>query len=78
MTIKEHLAHEIEILSEPELKQVAEFVAFLKFRGSFRPVMLPDETQLAALYGEFHDEDRELAETGMADYGEGLKREDTR
>lgn len=32
----------------------------------------PDET-LAALYAEFAEEDRELAEEGMADYAEALK-----
>ncbi len=32
----------------------------------------PDET-LAALYAEFAEEDRELAEEGMAEYAEALK-----
>jgi len=78
MTIKEHLAHEIERLSEPELREVAEFVAFLKFRENVKAVTLPDEAEMAALYGEFRDEDRELAEAGMPDYVEGLRKEDTR
>jgi hypothetical protein len=35
-----------------------------------------DEAQLAALYAEFANEDRELAEEGMADYADGLWKED--
>ncbi|GFP24716.1 hypothetical protein HKBW3S43_01041 [Candidatus Hakubella thermalkaliphila] len=38
----------------------------------------PDEPQLAALYAEFGDEDRKLAEEGMSDYAKGLIKEDTR
>jgi hypothetical protein len=34
--------------------------------------------QLAALYGEFSDEDSCLAEQGIADYIDGLKTEDER
>lgn len=36
-----------------------------------------DEAQQAALYAEFAEEDRALAEVGMADYAAGLAREDT-
>jgi hypothetical protein len=35
-----------------------------------------DERQLALLYREFAEEDRELAEEGMADYVSELQRED--
>lgn len=38
---------------------------------------LKDEMKLAALHGEFADEDRKLAEEGMLDYAEGLAKEDT-
>lgn len=38
---------------------------------------LKDEIRLAALYSEFADEDRKLAEEGLLDYNEGLTKEDT-
>lgn len=77
MSIKEQVVQDIDVLSESDLKQVAEYLAFLKFRArSHTPAF--DETQLAALYAEFGDEDRLLAEEGMADYFEGLGREDVR
>lgn len=74
-SVKDPITHEIEQLSETELNQVAEYLAFLKFRA--RPTPKPlDEASLAALYGEFADEDRQLAEEGMEDHLEGLARED--
>jgi hypothetical protein len=78
MSIKEQVAHELDSLSENELKQVAEYVAFLKFRARINWMPALDETQLAALYSEFADEDRKLAEAGISDYAEGLVKEDTR
>ena len=36
-----------------------------------------DEIKLASMYAEFADEDRELAESGMIDYDDGLAKEDT-
>lgn len=77
MTIQEQITLELQTLDKPQLVKVAEFVSFLKFQkrqkiGSF------DEKQLAALYAEFADEDRELGEAGMSDYAESLAREDAR
>jgi hypothetical protein len=37
-----------------------------------------DQTELASLYSEFGDEDRELAEQGMSDYAKSLTEEDAR
>ena len=37
-----------------------------------------DETQLTALYAEFADDDRRLAEEGIEDYDRGLVGEDAR
>lgn len=76
MSIKEQVAQELHSLSEAELKQVAEYMAFLKFRARVNATSTPDEKQLAALYAEFAEEDRELAEEGMSDYAEGLVKED--
>jgi hypothetical protein len=72
MSIKEQVVQKLDSLSESELKQVADYVAFLKFQARIKPLSELNEKQLAALYAEFADEDRELAEEGMSDYIEGL------
>ena len=61
---------------EAELVQVAEFLAFLKFRAWLQPMPELDEAQLATLYAACADEDRALAEEGMADYVHRLCQED--
>ena len=77
MSIKEHVTQELDSLSEADLKQVADYVAFLKFRARVKLIPALDEIQLATLYTEFADEDRKLAEEGMSAYAEGLAKEDT-
>jgi hypothetical protein len=72
MSIKEDVLQGLETLSEAELAQVAEFVAFLKFRARFQPMPALAEAQLATLYTACAEEDRALAEEGMAEYGYGL------
>lgn len=72
MSLKEFVVHEVETLGENELQAVADYVSFLKFRSR----MSPDEARLASLYGEFEQEDRELAEAGMNDYAQALSQED--
>ena len=76
MSLKEQVVQELNSLSETEIKQVAEYVSFLKFRTRITLAPTLDETKLAALYAEFAEEDRELAEGGMSDYAVGLIRED--
>ena len=76
MSIKEQVIHGLDMLSEPELVQVAEFLAFLKFRARLQPMPELDEAQLATLYAACAEEDRLLAEEGMADYIHGLCQED--
>jgi len=75
MSTKEQVLEEIKTLSEAELEEVAEYLAFLKYRSQNRP-HVADETQLAAVYAEFAEEDRKLAEEGMTGYVEGLAKED--
>ena len=77
MLIKEQVVQELDNLSETELRQVAEYMAFLRFRARIRPIPEFDETKLAAFCTEFADEDRKLAEEGMSDYAKGLMKEDT-
>lgn len=69
--IKQDLDH----LTTEQLQQVADFIAFLKFRDQrHRRVLSP--SQLAALTTEFADEDRALAEVGMSDYAALPRQED--
>lgn len=72
MSLKEFIAHEVETLGESELQAVAEYVSFLKFRARTSS----NESRMAALYAEFEQEDRELAEAGMNDYTLSLLQED--
>jgi hypothetical protein len=70
---REHLKQDLEHLSAPQLQQVADFIAFLKFRD--RPSRAIDPTQFAAL-ADFADADRAMAEAGMGDYATLLATED--
>lgn len=76
MSIKEHVVQGLDTLSEAELAQVAEFVAFLKFRARFQPRPALADAQLAVLYAACAEEDRALAEEGMTEYVHGLCHED--
>jgi len=76
MSIKEQVVQKLNDLSEAELEQVAEYMAFLKFRSRIHLALIPDETQLASLYAEFARENSALAVEGFSDYLEGLKKED--
>ncbi len=71
----EALKQDIDRLSKNQLQQVADFVAFLKFRDKRRRVVL-DPDRLASLATEFAEEDRLLAEVGMSDYAAILTQED--
>jgi hypothetical protein len=74
MTIKEILKQELDTLNEDQIKEVVDFIAFIKFRSQRRRSL--DLTQFASLYSEFAEGDRELAEAGMTDYAELLRQED--
>lgn len=76
MTVKEQVVQTIETLNETELEQVAEYLAFLKFRSSSSALTPLDGIQVMALYAEFADEDRALAEEGMDEYSTHLLAED--
>lgn len=78
VSTKEQVAREINALNDDEIKQVADYLAFLKFRSRRSHALETDETKLAELYAEFTDEDISLAEQGMSDYAESLATEDKR
>ena len=76
MTLKQQVTQDLERLDEGGLREVADFVAFLQFRTRRHAALDWDESKMAALYAEFAEEDRALAEASMADYAAGLARED--
>ncbi|MBW3622595.1 MAG: hypothetical protein KY468_04205 [Armatimonadetes bacterium] len=75
MSIKDRGTQKIDHLSEAELEQVADYLAFLKFRSRRHTFPQVDPAHYA-LYAEFAEEDRLLAEDGMGEYAKGLARED--
>ena len=75
-TASQELLKTFEHLPDSEKREVASEI----IRRTFvldREDSLDDE-QLSALYAEFADEDRRLAEEGIADYERGLAGEDAR
>jgi hypothetical protein len=74
----EALKQDLDRLTHNQLQQVADFIAFLKFRNQRRHRVVLDSMQLADLFTEFADEDRAFAEAGMNDYAVMLDREDQR
>ncbi len=74
----EAIKQDLDRLTHSQLQQVAEFIAFLKFRNERRHRVVLDPIQLADVFAEFADEDRAFAEVGMNDYAVMLDREDQR
>jgi hypothetical protein len=72
----EALKQDLDQLTGNQLQQVADFIAFLKFRNQRRHRVVLDPVQLAELFTEFADEDRALAEAGMNNYAVILHQED--
>ena len=72
---KKSLTEELKTLNGEQLEQVAQYIAFLKFRARFHqwPAF---QKEHARLYEEFAAEDQQLAEEGMDDFTEMLKKED--
>lgn len=76
MVAKEQIVRELEALSEADRRQVADFIAFLRYRTRRRATPPIDEANLTELYAEFGDEDRQLAEQGLTEYAARLQAED--
>lgn len=72
----EALKQDLDRLTQDQLQQVADFIAFLKFRDRHHRRLTLNPSQLAALATEFAEEDSALAEEGMSDYAAMLHRED--
>ncbi|UXE60356.1 MAG: hypothetical protein KA717_33075 [Woronichinia naegeliana WA131] len=54
---KETLKQAIDSLDDQQLKQIADFIAFLKFQSKLSQ-LTPDLNQFTHLYQEFDDEDK--------------------
>ena len=67
-----------EVPDDLEIKEVARSVRLLNFRRRLHPVepLLSDQ-QLGELYGEAQEDDRALAEMGLADCQSALQKEDS-
>ena len=78
MTLKEYVQQSLGTMSDAELAEVAEYLAFLRFRSRSHAAPKFDMAQAASLYAEAAVEDRSLAEEGMGDYAAGLIAEDSR
>jgi ABC-type phosphate transport system auxiliary subunit len=76
ISTKEKVVTNLSDLTETQLRQVAEYLEFLRFRELRKNGSQLDDAELEALYGEFADEDRELAEIGLADYAANLALDD--
>jgi hypothetical protein len=74
----ETLKQDLDLLTNEQLQQVADFIAFLKFRDKRHSQIVLNTTQLASLATEFAEEDRAFAEVGMSDYSKMLEDEDNR
>ncbi len=78
MSLKEKVVEELKSFTEEELKELAAYMTFLKFRSRAKFILLAmNEEEIAQLYAEVGNEDRAMAEEGISDYHAGLKREDT-
>jgi hypothetical protein len=72
---KTAIKRDIDHFNDQQLKQVADFMAFIKFQTRVSEYNT-DLSQFANLYQEFAEEDRELAEVGISEYSEFLNIED--
>ena len=70
-TSGQEVINSFDLLPEPEKRKVASEI----MRRAFAPPEL-DDAQLAALYAEFAEADRKLAEEGIEDYERSLMSED--
>ncbi len=76
ISTREKVVTSLSDLTEAQLRQVAEYLEFLKFRERRKDDSQFDDAELEALYAEFANEDRELAESGLTEYAANLERED--
>ena len=71
-TAGEEFLRSFDLLPDPEKREIASEI----IRRAFASTAEADESQLAALYSESTERDRDLAEQGIEDYDSGLLVED--
>ncbi len=75
LTMQEQIAEEIATLNDIELQAVIEYIEFLKHRPvAYQPDMTDEE--MKALYAEFAEEDRQMAEEGVSYSLKGIESEE--
>jgi len=72
MTVKEYVRQTLDAMSDAELAEVAEYLAFLRFRARTHSIPAFDTALAASLYAESATEDSSLAEEGMRGNPNGL------
>jgi hypothetical protein len=72
MTVREYVSQTVQSLDETELAEVADYLAYLRFRARSHAIPAIDAKRISALYAEAEEEDRRLAELGMVNYAEGI------
>jgi len=73
-TSSEELLKSFDLLPDVEKREVASEIIRRTFSLDREPAL--DEGRMKTLYAGFAEEDRELAEEGIADYNKGLAIED--
>lgn len=69
------IARELSGMSQEQLRQVADYIAFLKF-STRRAILSAMDERASELYRDFGEQDRSLANSGVAEYRKSLKDED--
>jgi hypothetical protein len=77
MTVKEYVNQTLQTMSDAELAEVAEYLAFLRFRARAPSVAAFDTAKVESMYAAAAAEDRALAEQGIEVYASGLAVEDS-
>lgn len=77
MTTRERVILQLETLPDPEVEYLARLIGSLRSRPKDVPPPSFDPAVFGPIYREFAREDRELAESGLADYSRGLEDEES-
>ena len=72
IALKEQIKEGLEFLNEEQLIELADFTVFLKVRSRIQNSNMKFEN----LYSMYSNEDKILADSGMAEYNAGLLEED--
>ncbi|MCP3963923.1 MAG: hypothetical protein GY719_39305 [bacterium] len=76
MSYKQQVIQGLDGLDETDLRRVTEYLAFLQYRGRQQDTASSEIAETAAVYSTFDNEDRRLAEEGLAEYADSLAAED--